>query len=174
MAHECGSCGGGHALRPRGPDARMAPMHFTRWALAAGLAMVAAAGCGSGDALSKSELAAKANEICTKYSKEGDALKAPANIGDPEQAHAFFEKAHGIAKRQQDDLEALSPADDVKDAYADLTRATGKATTLLDDLAQAAQAKDADKGAQLLQQLQPDSKAVDQAAKAVGATDCAG
>jgi hypothetical protein len=148
-------------------------MHFTRGAVAVGVAAFAAAGCGSGDALSRADLRAKANDICAKYSKEGDALKAPDDIGDPKQAQAFFDKAHDIAKRQQDDLEALTPADEVKDDYQALTKATGKATTLLGDLAQAAQDSDADKGARLLRRLQPDSKAVDEAAKAVGATRCA-
>jgi hypothetical protein len=156
----------------RGPNG----MHLTRWAAtacalaAAGLAGV---GCGGGDALAKKDLAAKANQICAKYSKEGDKLKAPSDISDPKQAQAFFAKAHDIAKRQQDDLEALTAADDVKTAYADMTQATGKATTLLGDLEAAAKAKDAAKGAKLLQQLQPDSQAVDRTAKAVGATGCA-
>ena len=140
---------------------------------AAAAAMLTAAGCGGDDALSKKELASEANKICAKYSKEGDKLKAPQNIGDPEQASKFFADAHDIAKRQQDDLEALTPADDVKQDYEAMTAATGKATTLLADLQTAAEDKDAKKGAELLQELEPESKKVDEAANAIGATTCA-
>jgi hypothetical protein len=156
----------------------MAPMTTIRGAAAGAVLAVAlaAAGCGGGggsDRLSKKELAAKANAICARYSKEGDRLTAPKDITDAKQARAFFTKAHDIAKRQQDDLERLKPAASAKAQYAAMTGATGKATTLLGDLARAAAAKDAEKGASLLQHLQPDSDDVDRTANALGATRCA-
>jgi hypothetical protein len=145
-------------------------------AVAALAVALAAAGCGGGggdDRLSKQELATKANAICARYSQEGDRLTAPKDITDPKQAHAFFAKAHDIAKRQQDALERLKPAASAKAQYTAMTGATGKATALLGDLTAAAAAKDAQKGANLLQRLQPDSDAVDRTANALGATRCA-
>lgn len=158
---------------------------WRRGALAlAAAAALAVAGCGGddesgggggggGDALSKNEIVDRANEICTKYAKEGDELQAPQNIGDPAQAAEFFDKANEIAQRQQQDLEALNPADDVRTEYEALTRATDKATKLLADLTQAAQDKDAEAGAKLLQELQPVSDEVDKTARALGVNNCA-
>jgi hypothetical protein len=143
-------------------------------ALAVALSATGCGGAGGGDdALTKKQLAAKANAICARYSQEGDKLSAPKDITDAKQAKAFFAKAHDIAKRQQDELEALEPAASAKAQYTAMTDATGKATALLADLADAAAAKDAEKGANLLQRLQPDSDAVDRTANAVGATRCA-
>jgi hypothetical protein len=169
---------------PRPLPEEIVPMTLTfrRGALAlAAAATLAVAGCGGddegggggGDALSKSELVEEANAICAKYAKEGDALKPPENIGDPSQAADFFDKANDIARRQQDDLEALTPAEDVKAQYDAMTRATGKATTLLADLTKAAESKDAEEGAKLLQDLQPVSDEVDKTARALGVTNCA-
>jgi hypothetical protein len=138
-------------------------------ALAVGLG-----GCGGGgDGLDKAALVKKVNAICAKYAKEGNDLKAPSDISDAGQAKTFFDKAHDIAKRQQDDLEGLKAAEAVKAQYAAMTKATGKATTLLGQLADAAGAKDLDKGQKLLQQLQPASQQVDKTAGAIGAKRCA-
>src|SRR4051794_24630577 len=87
-------------------------MRSMTW-MAAGCATVAlgVAGCGGGgdQALSKKEIGKQASDICAKYSKEGDKLKAPDNIGDPQAASKFFGDAHDISKRQQDELEGLDP-----------------------------------------------------------------
>jgi hypothetical protein len=130
-------------------------------------------GGGGAEALPKAQLVKRANAICARYAKEGDALKAPKDITDPAQASAFFEDAHDIAKRQQAELEGQRPADGARAQYTAMTRATRRATRLLADLAAAAKAKDARKGASLLRRLQPDSDAVDRAANALGATRCA-
>lgn len=152
--------------------------------VAAVLALVPVlAGCGGGGgnggggganaALDKAELAKRANAICSRYAKEGDALKAPKDITDPAQAKAFFDRAHDIAERQQSELLGLRPTAAARAQYRAMTKATGDATTLLEDLAVAAKARDARKGADLLRRLQPDSDAVDKAANALGATRCA-
>jgi hypothetical protein len=140
-------------------------------ALAAALLL---AGCGGGtDGLGQRALAAKANAICGRYAAEGRRLTPPQDITDPRQAVAFFTRAHDIAARQQAELARLKPAKAARPAYEALTRATGAATTLLGQLAAAARAKDANRGADLLQRLQPESDAVDRAAKPVGARSCA-
>jgi hypothetical protein len=143
-------------------------------ALAAGLA-VAAAGCGGGgddETLDKAALAKKANAICTKYAKEGRKIEAPKDINDADQAKAYFDKAHDVIQRQQDELEDLKPAAAVKDDYEAMTSAMRKALTLLADLADAAGSKDMAKGSELLQKVQPASDAVDKTVAAVGASAC--
>ena len=142
-------------------------------ALACAALVVVGCGGGGGDALSKSDLAKKANAICAKYSKEGEKLGSP-DLSDPKKAEDYFSKAKDLAGRQQDELEGLTPADDVKADYEKLTNATGDATQLLSDLADAAQAKDQKKGVELVNKLQPISNAVNTAARDIGATSCAG
>jgi hypothetical protein len=136
-------------------------------------ATLVAVGCGGGDGLSRKELASKANDICAKYSKEGQKLGSP-DLADPKKAEDYFNKATDLAQEQQDELTALEPADSVKADYDKLTKATGDATALLSDLAAAAEAKDQEKGVELVQKLTPISEAVDTAAKDIGATSCAG
>src|SRR3954465_7796712 len=136
-------------------------------------ASLVATGCGGGGGLSKKELADQANDICAKYSKEGQKLGSP-DLSDPKKAEDYFNQATDLAQRQQDDLEGLDPADEVKADYEKLTKATGDATGLLSDLADAAKAQDQKKGVELVQKLTPISAAVDSAAKDIGATSCAG
>jgi hypothetical protein len=146
---------------------------MTKMISTACLAALAVAGCGGGDGLDKKALADKANAICEKYSKQGEALGSP-DLADPKKAEDYFSKATDLANKQQDELEALKPADDIKADYAKLTKATGDATGLLGDLAAAAKAADQKKGVELVQKLTPISAAVDEAAKKVGADSCAG
>ena len=141
-------------------------------ALLVGAALVAGCG-GGGGGLSKKDLADKANAICAKYSKEGQKLGSP-DLSEPKTAEDYFTKATDLARRQQDELEGLEPADSVKADYDKLTQATGDATQLLADLADAAKAADRQKGGELVQKLTPISEAVDSAANDIGATSCAG
>jgi hypothetical protein len=146
---------------------------MTKTISAAFIAALVIAGCGGGGGLEKKALADKANAICEKYSKQGEALGSP-DLADPKKAEDYFTKAHDLAGKQQDELEGLEPADAVKADYGKLTKATGDATDLLGDLAAAAKAKDQQKGVELVQKLTPISSAVDTAAKKVGADSCAG
>jgi hypothetical protein len=146
---------------------------MTKTISAAIVASLMIAGCGGGGGLEKKALVGKANAICEKYAKRGEALGSP-DLTDPTKAEDFFNKAHDLAREQQDELVALKPADDVKADYGKLTKATGDATTLLGDLAAAAKAKDQQKGVELIQKLRPVSSAVDTAAKKIGADGCAG
>ena len=137
------------------------------------LAALAVAGCGGDDGLSKAQLAKKANAICAKYSKEGQALGSP-DLSDPEKAEDYFNRATDLANRQQKELEGLDPAESAQSDYAKLTKATQGATDLLADLASAAKAKDQERGVELVQRLTPLSAEVDSAAKEIGADSCAG
>ena len=68
------------------------------------LAALVVAGCGGEDGLSKKALADKANGICEKYSKQGEALGSP-DLADPKKAEEYFTKAEELAGKQQDELE---------------------------------------------------------------------
>jgi hypothetical protein len=132
------------------------------------------AGCGGGsDTLTRSQIAKKANAICAKYSKQGKNLGSP-DLTDPAKAQDYFSKAKDLTQKQQSELEGLKPASSVKADYKKMTDATGQVTTLLGDLADAAKAKDRQKGVSLIQKLTPLSATVDSTATAVGAKSCAG
>ncbi len=135
-------------------------------------AALALAGCGGDEGLTRAQLADKANAICAKYSAQGEKLGTP-DLTDPAKAEDYFDQAKDLARSQQDELEGLEPAEDVKADYGKLTEATGDATKLLSDLAEAAEARDREKGVELVEQLTPISSAVDSAAGAIGADDCA-
>ena len=71
-------------------------------------------------------------------------------------------------------MEGLDPADDVRADYEALTAATGTSIALLDDLAAAAAAEDDARRTELINELPRLRVAVDDAAGAVEAEDCAG
>jgi hypothetical protein len=139
---------------------------------ALGLAACGGDDKGGGDALSKADIAKKANEICKKYDKEADGIKAPTNISNASEAAPYFRSIHGVGAKRQDDLEALKPDDDVKADYEAFVAQQKKLVDLVDQIASAAEDKDAAKGAQLLQQAQTADKPAEEAAKKIGANSC--
>ena len=140
------------------------------WLAALVLAAVLA-GCGD-DGLDRAALAERANAICTKYAEQGRELGSP-DLTDPTQAEEYFGRAEELARAQQEELEALDPAEDVGEDLDRLTAATAKAVELLADLHDAAEAEDRERGIELAQELTPLTAEVDAAAAAIGAEDCA-
>lgn len=139
------------------------------------LAALALAGCGGGDddeGLGKAALAKAADKICADYTQRGKDLGQP-DLTDPAQAEDYFNKARDLTQEQQDELDALEPAEGVKKEYDAFLASSAKATKLLGDLAAAAKAKDQDKGVELANQLPSLSTEVNEAAEAVGAEACA-
>jgi vacuolar-type H+-ATPase subunit I/STV1 len=135
------------------------------------LAALAVAGCGGDEGLKKADLAKKANAICKKYAEEGKKLGQP-DLSDPAKAEEYFQKAADLAAKQQDELADLKPVDSLKSDYDKLVNVSQDATDLLGDLASAAGDKDREQGAKLIQDLTKTSQELDDAATAVGATDC--
>ena len=131
----------------------------------------ALAGCGD-DGLGRAALAERAGAICTEYASQGRELGSP-DLTDPAQAQEYFGRAEELARAQQEELEALAPADDVAADLDRLTAATAKAVELLADLRDAAEAGDRERGIELAQDLTPLTAEVDAAAAALGAEDCA-
>ena len=149
----------------------------TPLAVLAAIAALGLAACGGDDddgggALAKADIAKKANEICVKYDKEAEAVKEPTNVADATQAAPYFRSIADIGQKRQDELEGLEPADDVKTDYESFTSEQKKLVDLFGQLADAAEAKDAQKGAQLLQQASTAGGPAQAAAKKVGATSC--
>lgn len=144
------------------------------------LASVVALGLGAcggddddgGGALAKADLAKKANEICAKYDKEAEGVKQPTNLANANEAAPYFRKIHEIGANRQKDLEGLEPADDVKANYDAFLTAQKAIVDVVDQIATAAESKDAQKGAQLLQQAQTLDKPSEDAAKKIGANTC--
>jgi hypothetical protein len=128
---------------------------------------------GGGGALAKADIAKKANEICAKYDKEADGIKEPTNIANATEAAPYFRSIADIGQKRQDELEGLEPADEVKADYESFTTEQKKLVDLVDQIAAAAEAKDAQKGAELLQQASTADKPAEAAAKKIGATTCA-
>lgn len=63
-------------------------------------ASMGVAACGGEDGLSKSELASKADAICTRAEADVRAVKAPADPTDLQAAGAYFDKVVPIAQKQ--------------------------------------------------------------------------
>ncbi len=147
-------------------------------AVLAAIAALGLAACGGDDddgggALTKADIVKKANEICTKYDKDLSAVKRPGDINDPTQAAPYFRSISDISQKRQGELEDLEPAGDVKADYEAFTGGQKKVADLIGQIAGAAEAKDATKGAALLQQATTAGTPADAAARKVGATACA-
>lgn len=142
-------------------------------ALAATSAMGLAACGGGGDkALSRADLVKKALAICKDANTASDKLTQPTNIADATQAAPYFKAVAKIGHDQHDKLKKLKPAGDVKADYESFLSEEQKALDLVDGIAAAAAAKDAAKGAQLLQEIGKNTTFL-AAAKKVGIGDCA-
>lgn len=132
-----------------------------------------AVGCGGDDGLAEEQLAEQADAICVKFAQRGRELGRP-DLADAQLAEEYFTRAADLARDQQEELEALEPADEVRSDYEALTTATAKAIGLLDDLAAASAAADEAERTRLVNELPRLRVEVDEAANAVGAQDCAG
>jgi hypothetical protein len=108
-------------------------------ALAVGLA---ACGSSSDKTLSKSDLVAKANAICSKATEAGKKIAPPTSLDDPAVVAAYFDKVIPLTKKEVKDLNDLKPASDIKDDYDAYLAALGKAETLVEKVQKKAHAKD--------------------------------
>jgi hypothetical protein len=145
-------------------------------ATAACLSSVALIACGGGDdggdTLSRADLVKQAEKICRDANKEADAVEVPSNIGDPAKAAPYFEKLAAVGRSQHDKLSDLKPPADLKTDYASFLKEEEVVIGIINGLADAAKAKDAKKGAELLQQVSANT-AYKKAADKVGIGECA-
>ena len=136
-------------------------------------ASMGVAACGGEDGLAKSELASKADGICTRAEADVRAVKAPTDPTDLQAAGAYFDKVVPIAQKQTDDLADLQPADDVEDDWNVVVDKQKQGTVLLKSIRDKAKAKDSS-GRADLEELRTTAQAFSAAAKKIGADSCAG
>jgi hypothetical protein len=141
----------------------------------AALAALSLAACGGGSddkALGKADLVKKVNAICAANDKKAADIKTPTNIADATQAAPYFRKLSDLAKAQHEDITALKPADSIKSDFDSFVAEEQKAIDLITGLADAAEAKDAQKGAELLSKVNANTE-YKAAADKLGASSCA-
>lgn len=145
-------------------------------AFLAAISVTGLAACGSsgggGKALSRADIVKKATAICKTADTESNKIKQPSNISDATQAATYFDAISKIAHKQHDEMSNLKPADAVKADFNAYLAEEAKAVKLVDDIAAAAKAKDAKKGAELMQQVSANTSFL-AAAKKLGVPSCA-
>jgi len=150
---------------------RSAAAGLTIVAMGVGVSACGSSSGGSDSGLSRSDLASKANAICTKAQTDAKAVPAPSDLTDATVAAAYFDKIAPITQTETDALLALKPADEAKDDFAAFTRAQSDANDLLQTIRKKADAKDAS-GLEDLKKVQGAGDAVSSAAKKLGAKTC--
>jgi hypothetical protein len=92
---------------------------ITGCACAGAIALVGA-GCGSSSSssnssgLSKAQLAAAVNPLCTNFVAQGKTIPPPANNATPQELGAYLDKLIAFANTLSASIQALKPADSVK------------------------------------------------------------
>lgn len=143
-----------------------------------GLALAAAlAGCGGGGnggdgGLSREALAEDASAICMRFSEQTADL-GRLDASDPASGREYFEQARDLSQRQEDALAELDPGEDVQEDFQALLDASADGTRLLGRLAELYRENDPEGAITVLSELEPVSDAVDAAANAIGAQECA-
>lgn len=143
-------------------------------ALTASLSLAACGGSdgdGGSSGLSRDDLVAKADSICSKAQAAAKAVPAPASLADAGVAAAYFGKIAPITHEETQDLAALEPADDVKGDWKTFVARQRAADDLLQTVYEKAQAKDPS-GQEDLQKVDGTGQDVAVAAKKVGARQC--
>lgn len=139
--------------------------------MAAGcLAVLGACGSGGAKKLSATQLASRADAICAKARASARGIPAPQNLADPKQTGPYLEQVVPISEQETEDLAALRPDAAAKvrwDAFVTRQRAVSTLGKALRDKHSALTAPD-------LGRLSTAGAAVGDAARAIGATGCAG
>jgi hypothetical protein len=133
------------------------------------LALVAA-GCGGGAPLSRSEFDAKADAICTRYTKKLDAVPAPRRISD---VPAYVVLVKPYLERGVDALASLNPPASLKSTYDAWMDTQHEALTQTDELRRAAERNDLVGVNRMIQMLNERNKRGNALAAKLGADVCA-
>lgn len=145
-------------------------MDRTRWlALPLCALLLAACGSSSGDKLSKSDLIAKADKICSDASKQAKAL-APQSKGDVQKTVSSAAK---VVNDAADKLKGLTPSDSIKADYDTFTSSISAAADKTTALADALKKKDKAKVKSITQSLQQGNAKGKAAAQKIGFKECA-
>jgi hypothetical protein len=169
-------------MRPGARDARLRRMNLRIVLPALGAALtLGLTACGGGDdssskALSKADLATKADAICQARDAAAEKVKAPADFGqpnsDPAAAAAYLVQLAAITRKEATDLKAVTPADAARADWDGLVTEGEALATFLDGLVAKAKAKEAS-GIDDIPKLDPIAQRFKAAAQKVGSKDCA-
>jgi hypothetical protein len=141
------------------------------WLLAAVLGTAAlTASCGGDTSLSRDELASRANEICTKYEKQLDALAEPQSIEDVEQ---LAKDAEPIVEEGVDELDGLQPPENLERDYDRWIELNRDNVDLIRDLREAAASGQQVRVQQVVQQAGSREQEADRLATKIGLDECA-
>jgi hypothetical protein len=139
------------------------------WASMAGAALLAAAGCGGEDRLSRAELQERGNAICAKYEKQIDAIGAPSSV---EEIPAYVDKALPIVEREIEEMKELEPPEDDEETFDQMIVEAEKTLEAGRDLGQAAEENDEPGIERALNEGNAASDRADEHAQELGLTEC--
>jgi hypothetical protein len=126
--------------------------------------------CGGGPPLSRSELDAKANAICAKYTKKINAVPAPRKVDD---VPAYVVLVKPYIERGVDELASLKPPADLKGTYDAWMSTQREALTQTDELRRAAEKDDLVGVNRMIQMLRDRNRRGNALAARLGADVCA-
>jgi hypothetical protein len=131
---------------------------------------LAAVGCGGGAPLSRSELDAKADAICARYTKKIDAVPGPRTIAD---VPAYVVLVKPYLERGVDALASLNPPASLRATYDAWMSTQREALTQTDELRRAAERNDLVGVNRMIQMLNERNKRGNALAAQLGADVCA-
>lgn len=143
----------------------------TALVLAAGLALGACGGDDGGGALDRAAVGKQLDAICKTANTDAAKIEAPADLGDPKVAAAYFGKVQPVTQKETDAIVALEGDDGVKADLDAVKSAQAAANDLLKTITE--KAKNADSsGLKDLEGVVPAGQKFAAAAKKAGATSC--
>jgi hypothetical protein len=142
--------------------------------LLAGLALLLAAGCGSGgssdERLTREQLVQKADAICAEYGRKVDALTAPQSFTE---LAAYARSAHKALSDGLSQLRELRPPTDLQARYERWVDAGDRALGRIDELQKAAEKKDQLEIQTLVAAAKREDDSSDRLAAELGMVECA-
>ncbi len=161
-------------MRPTPPRVTLGRMRRTITLLCGTAASVLAlAACGSSSGLSKSQLAAKVDPICTSLVTQVKTIPVPTDfVQNPAHAATYLGRLITVVENGYNQVSALKPAGSVKAQFDSYSQAIQHELTLLKKAESAAKAKDPSGPQTLNQESQYNSSVVKPDAKALGFTSC--
>jgi hypothetical protein len=135
-----------------------------------GLTAAACGSGGNGSRLSKSQLDAKANAVCRKYTQKINAVAAPRNVAD---VPAYVARVKPYIQRGVAEIEKLKPPKDLQSTFDQWLETQRQALGQADDLRRAAEKNDLVGVNRVIHQLDERNKRGNALAAKLGATGCA-
>ena len=137
--------------------------------------VVAAAGCGGeggsgGDRLTEQEFRAQANQICTDFAEELDALGEPGSL---EELGTQLEEGRTIFENGLEELRQLRPPEELQSEYDRLLGTGDDALAAFESMQQAAEDGDVQEVQRIAEEADQADEEADEIARGLGLDDCA-